>query len=439
MSIDSGLLADMRKGRPILWINHDCNSADKELPDSGFLFEDILDAEDILRSYAPVLERFYPELKKSGGIIESPLIPVLDAGRIFKGAAFSNLNLFIKADHLLPVSGSIKARGGIFSVLKHVDVIAAKHGFFTDDRGFVFAEEALDVFSKYTVSVGSTGNLGLSIGIAGRAFGFNVSVHMSSDAKGWKKDMLKSLGADVIEYESDYSEACSQARMSAEQDPFAVFIDDENSSDLFLGYSTAALRLKSQLEETGIEVTEENPLFVYLPCGVGGAPGGITFGLKHLFGDAVHCFFAEPVTAPAMTLGLVSNRYSGISVHEIGLSGKTCADGLAVGRASEFVSRIMARILNGSYTVAEQDFYRYLAILYDAEGLRIEPSAAAGFAGIPMLFESSSGKEYITSRGISQENITHIIWTTGGSMEPEDVFTANYKKGKVLLKQQHLF
>ena len=72
------------------------------------------------------------------------------------------------------------------------------------------------------------------------------------------------------EYNDDYSKAVEMGRQDAAKDPNCHFIDDEDSEDLFYGYATAATRLKRQLEESGIKVDEDHPLFVYLPCGLEG-------------------------------------------------------------------------------------------------------------------------------------------------------------------------
>ena len=407
-----------------VWINPDLEATEEALSKLNIGMNDIEDAEKRLERFAPFIMKCFPGTVPQNGLIESPLvaIPKMQESLAEKHGVNLPGRLFLKKDSHLAIAGSVKARGGIYEVLKHAEDLALEHGLITTESNYadLALPENREFFSKYTVQVGSTGNLGMSIGIMSAAIGFRVIVHMSADAKQWKKDLLRSHGVIVQEYESDYSVAVEQGRKLSDQDPMSYFVDDENSVNLFMGYAVAAKRLVKQLEEQGIEVDEEHPLFVYIPCGVGGAPGGVSFGLKSIFGDAVHCFFAEPVKAPCMLVGMASGLHDKISVQDIGLSGRTEADGLAVGRPSSFVGGTMCHLLSGIFTIKDENLYPYMRELVETEDIFIEPSACAAFAGPVRLLSYSESREYIEKHELSEkiENAVHIAWATGGSLVP---------------------
>lgn len=198
----------------------------------------------------------------------------------------------------------------------------------------------------------------------------------------------------------------------------------------YLGYAVAAERLAAQFEAAGIKVDAEHPLFVYLPCGVGGGPGGVAFGLKLIWGDHVHCIFAEPTHSPCMFLGVYSGLHDATSVQDFGIDNLTAADGLAVGRPSGFVGKAMQRLLDGYYTVNDEALYRLLVLAHDQENARLEPSALAGMPGMVRVLEAP---EYLARMGLSagrMQRATHLVWGTGGSMVPEAEFAAYLAKGR---------
>ncbi len=418
------LVKELIELKEVSWFNPSITRLEEGLSYVGLGSEDIQDASQRLKRFAPYLAKAFPDTAKTNGIIESEVVPISEMQSVLEREYDTLIQgrLLLKKDSHLPISGSIKARGGIYEVLTHAEKLAIEAGLLTesDDYSKLLNEEFRDFFKRFSIAVGSTGNLGMSIGIMSAKLGFSVSVHMSADARAWKKNRLRALGVNVIEYAQDYGVAVAQGRKEAENDPTCFFIDDENSQTLFLGYSVAGERLKKQFDEKGIVVDAQHPLFVYLPCGVGGGPGGVAFGLKMAFGDNVHCIFAEPTHSPCMMLGVHTGLHDAISVQDIGIDNITAADGLAVGRASGFVGRAMERLLDGYLTISDERMYRLLGQLNEAENIQLEPSALAGMIGPIVVTKSVEYRARMQFDDTVMGNATHLVWATGGGMVPAE-------------------
>lgn len=432
------LLHEIESLKEVIWVNGNILPYEQASKKIELNMSDIMDASDRLQRFAPFIESAFPETKETRGIIESPLRElkhIQEGIKKYYGIETEG-RLFLKCDSELPISGSIKARGGIYEVLKHAEDLALQSGKLTKEDNYakLNSDDFKSFFSQYHIAAGSTGNLGLSIGIISAKLGFKVSVHMSADAKEWKKDLLRSKGVEVVVYEDDYSKAVEEGRKLSEQNPMSYFVDDENSKNLFLGYAVAALRLQKQLDEKGVKVDADHPLFVYLPCGVGGGPGGVAFGLKNLYKDNIHFFFAEPTHSPCMLIGLLTRTHDKYSVQDFGIDNKTIADGLAVGRASGFVGKTLENMVSGSYTLTDETMLRLLALTKDYEDISLEPSALAGFGGI-LFSRNPEYQDYIDRYNINRDSITHVAWATGGSMVPKAIADQDYHKGESLLNE----
>ena len=471
-------LQDLENRRETFWINPDRQPLAIGEKVGGYGFAHVKAAQQRMMRFMPYIERAFPETAARKGVIESKLIEIpamkayinehaghgaaaqtggpaaqtsgTECGTAAQTGAAANIpqhdglhtpqhaaataaiegRLFLKDDAHLPIAGSVKARGGIHEVMKIAEYVGQKEDKLwpSDDYAKIDSDEFREMYSHYTIQVGSTGNLGISIGRMAARLGFRAIVHMSSDAKQWKKDLLRSEGVIVKEYEGDYGEAVAAGRRESAADESSFFVDDENSEALFFGYAAAAMRTKVQLRKKGIPVDEEHPLFLYLPCGVGGAPGGITFGFRQIFGDAVHCFFAEPVEAPCFLLGMASDKGSGICVQDIGLTGHTSADGLAVGRPSELTCRLMRPLVSGAFTVTDEQMAIYQKEINEREGIRLEISACAGFGAFNFADkhrhtgnEATGLQSYIEAHGLApyMPRATHIVWATGGGLMPD--------------------
>lgn len=427
--------------KSVFWVNTEKPNFQEANAQSQYSKADVDEAEARLARFAPFIAEAFPETAEANGLIESGLTEIEDMKEFlesFYDVAIQG-KLYLKRDDTLPIAGTIKARGAIYEVLKHAETLALDNGLLTgleDDYRKFNSQEFIEFFNRHKIVVGTTGNLGISVGVMGAKLGFNVTVHMSVEAKEWKKALLRSKGVTVVEHNTNFTQAVANGRQESDADPNSYFVDDEFSAELFLGYTVAANRLKRQLDDMGIVVDAEHPLFVYSPCGIGGSPGGTAFGLKQVYGDNVHCFFAQPVHMPSMLVGQLTEEFDGVSIADFGIDGKTGMDGLAVPRTSGFVAKLMSNFFDGGYTLQEDEAYRLLYEMINRHNIPLEPAAVAGLPGSAYLFSTQEGQKYIQTHGLEDKmaQATHIAWATGGSMVPEFEMEEFYTIGKNTIK-----
>ena len=120
----------LSKLEEIAWINKkeiSFSEYEKSLPVSD---KQLDEAEDRLKRFAPFIKKAFPETEKSNGIIESPLEPILNMQKKLEEKYSTRIpgKLYLKMDSHLPVAGSIKARGGVYEVLKHAEDLAIEAG-----------------------------------------------------------------------------------------------------------------------------------------------------------------------------------------------------------------------------------------------------------------------------------------------------------------------
>lgn len=350
----------------------------------SFSGKDIEDARLLLKRFRPLIKEALSAF--SDGKVESEFLKseVL--------AKETGSEIYFKADFMIEPVRSVKARGALYEIIKHIDDILKDRRIY-EEKEKINAAYIREILRDYTVEVSSTGNLGIAVGLIARAFNFKVEVHMSKEAKRWKKDKLREAGVTVREYDGDYGKAVEEGRKHSSLSEKSYFVDDERSAELFLGYAQAAF-------ETARYFPDDKNLRVFLPCGVGGAPTGIAFGLREIYGDDIEIYFVEPVNYPSMLLSTV-NDDPDISIRDIGINEDTLADGLACPKSSPLLRDMAANIVNGFFTVSEENIKKYKKEMLEKENLNVEYSSALSLG--PMRMIASSDKK-------------NIMWLTGGNV-----------------------
>ncbi|MEH3064829.1 MAG: hypothetical protein PGN33_19520 [Methylobacterium radiotolerans] len=119
----------VRRASPTVWMNPALDATASVLPGLATGRADVDAAVARWQRFAPLLARLFPE--EGAGRIDSPLVPLEErlSRDILDGA---DGRVLVKADHALPVTGCIKARGGVYEVLAYAEDLAARAGLLTE-------------------------------------------------------------------------------------------------------------------------------------------------------------------------------------------------------------------------------------------------------------------------------------------------------------------
>ena len=117
----------------VFWLNPNVEKFQTGIKKSPLTQEDVRDAEERLKRFAPYIAKVFPETKGTNGIIESPLVRIPAMKQSLEQDYQQPIlgELLLKCDSHLPISGSIKARGGIYEILKHAEELAFQHQLLT--------------------------------------------------------------------------------------------------------------------------------------------------------------------------------------------------------------------------------------------------------------------------------------------------------------------
>jgi D-serine dehydratase len=92
--------------------------------------------------------------------------------------------------------------------------------------------------------------------------------------------------------------------------------------------------------------------------------------------------------------------------------------------ASELVMKSIGASIDAAVAVTDASMLEWVRRSWEAAGLRLEPSAASGFAAVPLYLEAAR------VAGLAPpDDAVHVVWTTGGSQLPEDQFAALLRAG----------
>lgn len=241
----------------------------------------------------------------------------------------------------------------------------------------------------------SAGNHGLAVAWAARELGLSVRAYVPATAPSVKRDVMRSLGATVIET-ADYDHAEAEAHEDVARTG-ACYVSPYNDLDVIAGAGTVALEMIADCPKLDT---------IVMPLGGGGLLAGTAVVARSRMRSA-WVIGAEAEASPVFTTSLAAGRIVTVNVKP------TLADGLAGNlepgsRTFELVADLMDRLL----LVAEDSIELAMRDLARRERLIAEGASATAVGGLLQGGVDLAGRTIgviLSGRNVDADVLTRVV------------------------------
>lgn len=281
------------------------------------------------------------------GIGNTPLIKLLGPSEV------TGCNIYGKAEYLNP-GGSVKDRAA-WAIIKE-------------------AEQKKEIKKGGIIVEGTAGNTGIGLTLIGHSRGYKTIIVMPDTQTQEKKDLLKSIGADLRlvpakPYNDDNNYVKYSGRLAKE-------IRGEHEGGVFWANqfdNTANLR--GHYETTGLEIwnqTEGKIDAFTCASGTGGTISGVSQALKEKNKD-IKIVLSDPKG---------SSLYNYVRNGKLKSEGGSITEGIG---SSRITKNFKEAIIDDAYSIDDKDALKILFQLLENEGLSLGTSSGINVAGAIQL------------------------------------------------------
>lgn len=280
--------------------------------------------------------------------------------------------VYMKREDLQPIN-SFKIRGAYYKMLK----------LSSSDK-------------KLGVITASAGNHAQGVAISAKALGIKAKIVMPKTTPEIKINAVKSLGAEVVLFGDNYSEAAEYC-IKLQKNSSKILIHPFDDLDVITGQGTIGIEIIDQLPD----VTH-----VFIPVGGGGLISGIAKAIKKN-NQNVQIIAVEPKDSNVMQLSLMKNKR--IKLEHVGIF----ADGVAVKQLGKNTFRIAKKYVDQCISVSNDQICAAIKEIFEENRTIVEPAGALSLAGLATMNQTSMKAVIINSgSNIQFERLQYIAERT---------------------------